>query len=111
MDKKSKITNMEKEKYYFEQFRRIFPLPPGDVVYGDTPDVIINMKNKRKLGIEIVNFYREDGSNSVSEQRQIELRKDVVSSSQKKYLDKKGGKFEISFSFNKTYPIPARRLG
>jgi hypothetical protein len=44
-------SNKEIEKYYFEMFRRDYPLPIGSIDYGDKPDVILN--GERKIGIEI----------------------------------------------------------
>ncbi len=99
MSKRNKISNQKIEKHYFEQFRRVYPLPVGNVKYSDRPDVIIE-DGPRKIGIEITNFYLEEGSSSESEQAQIKLRKKVVSSAQQNYQNGNGRKIEISFGFN-----------
>ncbi len=62
----AKISNKEIEKNYFELFRKKYSLPLGQIEYGDKPDVIIY--GPKKIGIEITNFYLEDGSLSKSEQ-------------------------------------------
>lgn len=95
-------SNQEIERYYFELFRRIYPLPKGEVKYGDQPDVII--EGERKLGIEVTNLFLEKGELPESEQKQRPLRKIVLRKAQQKYVNN-GGKYEVSFSFNKTYPI------
>jgi len=65
-----KLTNQDIEKYYFEMFRKDknYLLPSGNVIYSDSPDVIID--GKRKIGIEITNFYHNPGTLTESEQIQ-----------------------------------------
>jgi hypothetical protein len=43
MDKHS---NQDIEKYYFEMFSRDYPLSSGTVIYGDSPDVVIDSERK-----------------------------------------------------------------
>ena len=107
MSKRNKISNQKKEKHYFEKFKSVYCLPPGEVIYGDSPDVIIN--GQRKIGIEITNFYLEEGSSSKSEQAQIRLREKVVSSAQQDYQNGNKRKIEITFGFDKTRPIQDKR--
>jgi hypothetical protein len=95
-------SNQEIERHYFELFRRIYPLPNGQVKYGDQPDVII--EGERKLGIEVTNFFLERGELPESEQKQRRSREDVLKKAHRKYKEKRG-KYEISFSFNKEQPI------
>ena len=52
--KRYRPTQQEMEKYYFEMFRKVYPLPAGTVLYRDKPDVIIG---ENKLGIEMTNFW------------------------------------------------------
>ncbi len=54
------VKNKEIEEYYFEMFRRDYALPDGAVEYGDKPDVIL--RGARTVGIEITNFFLEEGS-------------------------------------------------
>ena len=61
-----------KESYYFERFREHYKLPTGRIEYRDKPDVILH--GAKKIGIEITNFYLEDGGCTDSEQRQSEVR-------------------------------------
>lgn len=44
-------TNQEIERRYFEMFRRVYSLPPGDVHYADRPDVIVT--GSRTVGISL----------------------------------------------------------
>lgn len=99
----TKPSNQDIEKYYFEMFRARYPLPSGTITYKDAPDVILD--GVRKIGIEITNFFLEDGSLSESEQTQKGLREKVVSSAQKTYHAETGRNFEITFGFNKANPI------
>lgn len=95
-------SNQEIERHYFELFSRIYPLPDGQVKYGDKPDVIID--GQRRVGIEVTNFFLERGELPESEQKQRRIRKNVLKKAQRLYMDG-GGKYEISFSFNKDQPI------
>ena len=91
------------EHHYFDIFNRIYTLPLGNIeYYRDKPDIMIH--GERKLGIEIRNFYIEEGGLTQSEQKQRDMRKHAIRKAHQKYL-KKGGKHEINFSFNKNYPI------
>jgi len=94
-------SNKEMERYYFEKFRRDYPLP-GEPDYGDKPDVILKGK---KIGIEITNFYLDKGDLPESEQRQSKLRELVVSKAQQIYLANGGKRIELSFTFDKERPI------
>ena len=96
------MTHSEMEQYYFEMFRKVYPLPAGTVCYGDKPDVTIG---GTKLGIEITNFYVEGGSPPSSEQMQYRRRIESVSKAQKAYEQGTGKNFGLSFSFNKHHPI------
>jgi len=99
----SKLSNQDIEKYYFEMFRTHYPLPPGTIAYKDAPDVILD--GTCKIGIEITNFFLEDGSLPESEQTQKGLREKVVSSAQQAYQAENGRNIEITFGFNKANPI------
>lgn len=103
----AKRSNQEVERCYFEMFRRDNQLSEGIPVYGDKPDVIL--KGKKKIGVEIVRFFLEDGKLQVSEQAQREAREAVVSKAQQAYLNGGGKRIEISFSFDKASPIRDRR--
>jgi len=84
-------------------FRRHYPLPPGPINYGDRPDIII--EGKRQIGIEITNFYLEEGFLPESEQAQRKSRERVVSEARRVYQADNGKKFEIAFGFDKANPI------
>jgi len=45
------VSNRDIEQYYFEMFRKNYPLPAGRVEYGDKPDVIIH--GDATIGIEM----------------------------------------------------------
>ena len=97
------MPNQVLEQYYFEMFRRDYQLPEGTIVHGDKPDVIL--EGKRKIGIEITNFFLESGALPESEQIQRKAREAVVSKAQQVYLGNGGKRIELSFSFDKASPI------
>ena len=99
----AKRSNQVIEQYYFGMFRRDYQLPEGTIVHGDKPDVIL--EGKRKIGIEITNFFRESGALPGSEQIQRKAREAVVSKAQQVYLANGGKRIELSFSFDKSSPI------
>ena len=98
-----------KEPYYFEMFRRHYHylLPTGRIEYRDKPDFILH--GSKKTGIEITNFYLEDGSRTDSEQRQRVMRNRVVSEARSIYLDNGGRRITLFFSFDKRSPIVDQR--
>jgi hypothetical protein len=97
------MKNKEIEEYYFEMFRRDYSLPEGIVEYGDKPDVIL--RGVRTIGIEITNFFLEDGSLPESEQVQRKAREAVVAEAQNIYQTLGAGKFELTFGFDRGVPI------
>lgn len=96
-------SNQNIEKHYFEMFRQVYPLPSGAVTHGDKPDIII--EGQKLIGIEMTNFYLEEGSLSASEQVQRKLREKIVSDAQKLYQNDNERNFEITFGFDKANPI------
>jgi len=103
MKKMTMPSNQDIEKYYFEMFRKDYSLPSGKITYADAPDVIL--ENTKRIGIEITNFFLEEGSLPESEQVQRKLREIVITTAQESYQSKNGKKFELSFGFNKANPI------
>lgn len=61
----NRISNQDIERHCFEMFLKVYPLPPGAITYDDSPDVIV--EGERRIGIEITNFFLEEGSLSESE--------------------------------------------
>jgi hypothetical protein len=102
------ISNQDIERYYFEQFRKAYSLPSGEIRYSDSPDVII--EGEHRIGIEITNFYIEKGELVESRQVQAKIRKEVLSKAQQVYLNNKGKNFEISFGFNEAQPIRNKKI-
>jgi hypothetical protein len=100
-------SNQTIERHYFELFRRVYPLPEGQVKYGDRPDIII--EGPRKVGIELTNFFLERGRIPESEQNQKTIREDVLKQAQRIYLTEGRKPIEISFSFNKNHPIQKKK--
>jgi hypothetical protein len=96
-------SNQEIEQYYFEMFRKDYPLPHGTVIYDDKPDVILD--GDKKIGIEITNFFLEKGNLTKSEQIQRKLREKVIKSAQHNYQKMGGKKIELSIGFDKKNPI------
>lgn len=103
----SRKSNQEIEEHYFEMFRGHYQLPEGPVVYGDKPDIVL--KGSRKIGIEITNFYLEDGALPESEQVQRRRREEIVSKAQEIYMSDGGKRIEVWFSFDKSCPIQKGR--
>ncbi len=103
----NRISNQDIERYYFERFHKDYPLPSGTIIYGDSPDIIV--EGERRIGIEITNFFREKGSLPESEQVQSKLREKVVSEAQRIYQTENGKKIEISFGFDEANPIRDQR--
>ena len=96
-------SNQEVEKYYFNQFKAHYPVPPGQVEHTDKPDVIVH--GHRTLGIEIANLYLSDGANHGSEQVQRRIRDTVLRLAQDEYLAAGGKKIELTFLFDPSHPI------
>ncbi|UZJ40453.1 hypothetical protein OO006_08770 [Prosthecochloris sp. SCSIO W1101] len=103
----AQTSNQDKEKHYFEMFRKHYQLPAGTIIYRDRPDVIINAE--RKIGIEITNFYLEPGHRKESEQVQNRWRERVVSEAQRQYQRANERMFELSFDFDKSCPISNKK--
>ena len=99
-------SNRKIEEHYFEMFRQDYSLPVGKVIYGDKPDVVI--KGLSNIGIEITNFYLEDGGSNESEQVQRVLRENTISRAQKLYLKDNGRNITIVFGFDEKRPIQAK---
>jgi len=99
----SKKSNQDLERHYFKMLSRDYDLPEGKIIFGDKPDVIL--QGKRKIGIEITNFYFKNGKLPESEQLQRAVREKVVRKAHKDYLANGGKSIELSFSFNKVIPI------
>lgn len=98
-----KMSTKEKERYYFEMFRKSYSLPPGTIIYCDKPDVIL--EGERRIGIEITNFYIEKGELLESEQRQRNLRHVIISEAQHMYEERNKKKIELTIEFDMTNPI------
>ena len=96
-------SNQTIERHYFEQFRAHFPLPPGEVQYGDKPDVII--QGEQRVGVEIANVYLAAGGDPTSEQMQRRFREEVLSQAQALYLAGGGKAMELTVAFDPTRPI------
>lgn len=88
----------EIEQYYFEAFRKLYPLPEGCVAYGDKPDIVID--GAKRIGIEITNLYIDDGTLIESEQRQCKIRDKVIKKAQEAYLKRNNNPIEMAFGFD-----------
>jgi hypothetical protein len=97
------MSKQEIERYYFDMFSKDYQLPPGNITYTDKPDFII--EGQRRVGIEMTNFYLEEGSLPASEQSQRKLRERIVSKAKSIYQAGGGKKIEITFGFDKKNPI------
>jgi hypothetical protein len=98
-----KKSNQKVERSYFEMFHKDYPLPMGSIIYGDKPDVIL--EGERKIGIEITNFFLEEGNLPESEQVQRKAREKVISDAQRMYQASNRKKVEFTLGFDKTNPI------
>jgi hypothetical protein len=97
------MSTRDKERHCFEKFRKDYRLPDGIVEYGDKPDVIL--RGERTIGIEITNFFLEEGTLPTSEQVQRRARDEVLFKAQRIYEMKNGRKIKLGFGFNKAVPI------
>lgn len=97
------MTNKEIEEYYFEMFRRDYRLPDGHIEFGDKPDVIL--RGTRVIGIEITNFFLQDGSLPEGEQIQRKAREVAITEAQKLYQAQGGKSFELTCSFDRSVAI------
>jgi hypothetical protein len=97
------LKNKEIEEFYFKMFRRDYKLPDGGIECGDKPDVIL--RGSRTVGIEITNFFLEDGSRPGSEQVQRGAREAVVAKAQQLFESRCKGRFELTFAFDRAVPI------
>lgn len=98
---------LEREIYYFEQFRRHFPLPDGVVEYCDKPDLILRDPNSKaiRLGIEQTALYHKDGDSVTSEQKQSGLRLEVLELAEKEFKKHDDKDLRLSVCFNCENPI------
>ncbi|WP_265665585.1 hypothetical protein [Verminephrobacter aporrectodeae] len=117
---KSRLTNEEIERHYFEQFRshyesqegnfkcfrQNYEIPKGDIVYTDSPDVMIHgvttLGEVTTLGVEITRSYINDDPEK-SEQVQRELREVVLTRA--KSQAPKGEKYDLWIGFDPFHPI------
>jgi len=84
-------------------FQKDYRLPEGIVEYGDKPDVII--RGETLIGIEITNFFLENGACPESEQVQRKVRAQVVSKAQRIYQGKRQSELELVLGFDRSAPI------
>lgn len=96
-------SNQQIEQYYFEQFRLHYPIPEGETVYSDKPDVII--RGGTTIGIEIANLYIAPGADPVSEQVQRVRRQQTLTRAQALHLASGGKIIELSVDFQPNQPI------
>jgi hypothetical protein len=99
----AKKTNRDTERHYFEQFRKAYALPSGEISYADKPDVFV--RGSRTIGIEITNFYLEPGNEEGSEQRQRPRRYEVALEAHYLYRAAGGKGIELTIEFNSARPI------
>lgn len=70
----------------------------------EKPDFIIDLHNK-KIGVELTNLYKSNGSLTISESSQIGKRLDVLNNAQKLYFRRNLKKYEFHFNFDLNFPI------
>jgi hypothetical protein len=99
----SRITATDIERHYFEQFRRDFAIPAGEIQYSDKPDVRI--VGSGKIGLEIARLYIVDGTDPSSEQVQYHRRERVVALAQELHKKLGGLSIELNVDFNPGRPI------
>jgi hypothetical protein len=98
-----RITARDIERYYFEQLRRDFAIPAGDVIYADRPDVRI--QGQRTIGVEVARLYIVDGADPASEQVQRARREQVLMEAQEIHRQRGGRRIELHVDFNPNRPI------
>ncbi len=98
------MTTEEIEKIYIDRFQKVFPdFPNGILEFGDKPDLVV--KGEKTIGIEITQFYKQDGSKIESEQKQIKFRRQIIEETKAKYLGAGGKKIDLHISFEKKNAI------
>jgi hypothetical protein len=98
----------KKQVLYFEDFRKHYSLPDGIIEHDDKPDVMV--RGEKTLGIELTNFYLEDGRSPESEQVQSGWRDKVVSDAQSLYRKKSSGRAKLTLGFEESVPIRDKRV-
>ncbi|MBB4196296.1 hypothetical protein CCR94_05580 [Rhodoblastus sphagnicola] len=93
-----RISNQQIEQAHFEEFRKAYALPPGEIKYSDKPDVFL--KGDRTIGIEITNFYVRPNEAEGSEQTQRPLRDAIISKAHKLYRKAGGKEIILSIAFD-----------
>jgi hypothetical protein len=99
----SRPNNQEVERYYFEQFRSHYPMPEGELVYTDKPDVIT--RGSTAIGVEIANLYIVSGADPAGEQVQRIRRQQTLARAQALHLAAGGRRIELSVDFQPNQPI------
>jgi hypothetical protein len=102
------LSKEEKQVLYFEDFRKHYSLPDGIIEHDDKPDVML--RGEKTLGIEITNFYLEDGRSPESEQVQRGLRDKVVADANSIYQKRSSGRAKLTLGFEESVPIRDTRV-
>jgi hypothetical protein len=98
------LTKQQKiERYPFEMFVKVYPLPAGIITHRDKPDVLIT--GDRTIGIEITNFYLAEGGSPACEQVQRKRREAAVAQGHRLYKRISRNNIELTFGFDKDCPI------
>ena len=85
------------ERHYFKRFATAYPLPDGQIEFGDRPDVIL--RASRTIGIEITRLFSADGQAPASEQRQRQLRRSVITRAEAEYRRRRAVPRIVSVGF------------
>jgi len=99
-----RLKNAQIEQHYFEQFRKDYQLPEGEVVYTDKPDVIVKGR-KAHLGIEVTRLFIKPGTDMASMQVQHGRQERVLKQAQLNFVRNGGRGLELSIDFNPDFPI------
>lgn len=102
------MNTQELEKYHFNEFILHYEIPNGKIIYHDKPDIII--ESESRIGIEITNYYIKSGNDKNSEQRQKDIRNDILELAQQKYYQKsEGHNIHLSVTFNDKIKAKAKQ--
>jgi len=97
------IITQKPKQDYFELFLRQSGLRFTSIEYGTSPDVIA--RADIAIGVEITNYYLEQGPNPESEYAQRIARQSAIERARRFYLKNNGRRVEFSFEFDRTRPI------
>lgn len=104
---KTKVTKKEKERRLLDAYLSMVPVDGAKIEEGEQPDFVL--RGARSIGLEVTEFYIQDGANPASEQRQRERRDDVLAKAKVFYHSSGENRVGVTVGFDPANPIANRR--